>query len=140
MPLVLILSQMHPVHTFPTLFPKDPFQYYFSSIHTSSKWSLTFSFSTQNNVGFSHSPHTCYMPCPSHPPWFDCPNNILWSIQENTAALLFNPNTFTLHKTIISHFEQCTLRIITKKEQEKEYNCDTTRRHSPEDLDVNTGT
>jgi hypothetical protein len=21
------------------------------------------------------------MPCPSHPPWFDHPNNIWWSVQ-----------------------------------------------------------
>jgi hypothetical protein len=26
-------------------------------------------------------PHTCYIPHSSHPPWFDHPNNIWWSVQ-----------------------------------------------------------
>jgi hypothetical protein len=29
----------------------------------------------------SHLSHTCYMPRPSHLPWFDHPNNIWWSLE-----------------------------------------------------------
>jgi len=52
-PLVPILSQMHPVHTF----------------------------SHQNFVWISHFSHACCMPYLSHSPLFDHPNNVWWSVQ-----------------------------------------------------------
>jgi hypothetical protein len=36
-----------------------------------SEWSLPFRLSTRNCVRISHLPHACYMPRPSHPPYFD---------------------------------------------------------------------
>jgi hypothetical protein len=45
---------------------------------SSSKWCLSFWFSNQNNVCISHLSHPCYMPHPSHSPWFDDLNNNIW--------------------------------------------------------------
>jgi hypothetical protein len=42
---------------------------------------LLLKFFQPNFVCISHPSHTCYMFCPSHPPWFDHSNNIRWSIQ-----------------------------------------------------------
>jgi hypothetical protein len=43
-PMVLILSQMHPAHTFPPYFPKIHSNIIFSSRPRSSEWSLPFMF------------------------------------------------------------------------------------------------
>jgi hypothetical protein len=37
-------------------------------------------FSNQNIVSIYHPSHECYMPRPSHPPWFNHPYNIWWSV------------------------------------------------------------
>jgi hypothetical protein len=52
-----------------------------SCMPASSEWSLTFRFPNQNIVCISHLFHTHYMSRTSHPPWFDHPNNIWWSVQ-----------------------------------------------------------
>jgi len=80
LPLVHILSQMHPVHTSPSYFPKIHSNIIYPSMPVSSKWSLPFQFSNQNTVYISHLFQACYMPCSSHP-WVDHPNNIWWSVQ-----------------------------------------------------------
>jgi hypothetical protein len=46
--LVPILSQMHPIHTFPTYFPTIYFNIIFQFTPSSSEWSLPFMFSNQN--------------------------------------------------------------------------------------------
>jgi len=87
-PLVPILSQKHPVHIFPHYFPKIYSNIILPSILRSSEWSLPFRFSNKNIVCTSHRSHACYIPCPSHPPWFNHPNNIWWSIKVwNSSAL-----------------------------------------------------
>jgi hypothetical protein len=59
-PQVPILSQMHPVCTFPPYFPKIHSNITFLFTPTSSKWSLPFRFSDQNFVRISHlSLSTC---------------------------------------------------------------------------------
>jgi hypothetical protein len=71
---------MHPVHTL---------QHYFLKIHSDifsatprfSAWSLSFRFSLQDIVRIYHISHACYMPHPSHSPWFDQSNYIWWSVQ-----------------------------------------------------------
>jgi len=74
--LVPILSQMHPVHTFPSYSPKVRSNIIFPSTPRSSHWSLLFRFSDQNFICISHFSHAHYMPRPSHPPCHDDPNNI----------------------------------------------------------------
>jgi len=65
---VLILSQMHPVHNFPSYVPKIHSNIILPSMAMSSEWSLTLRFSDQNCVCISHLFHACYMLRPSHPP------------------------------------------------------------------------
>jgi hypothetical protein len=42
------------------------------------------------------SPHACYMPFPSHPPWFCYPNNISWGIQV-TKLLIMQSSPASCH-------------------------------------------
>jgi len=85
LPPVLIFSKMNPVHTLPPYFPKIN-SGIFPSMPSSSKWSLPFMFSNQNIVCISHFFHACHIPCLSHVPWFDLPNNILWSLQLQSSS------------------------------------------------------
>jgi len=55
-PLALILSQMHPVHTFPPYFPKICSDIILPSMPRSSEWSLPFRLFDQNCVCFLISP------------------------------------------------------------------------------------
>jgi hypothetical protein len=73
------LSQMCPVHTFPTCFHKTPSDTDLPSTPRSSEWPLPFRFSDQIFVRISHITHACYVPHPSHLPWYDRPTNIWWS-------------------------------------------------------------
>jgi len=66
-PLVPILSQLNPVHTFPPYFPK---------IRLGLQNGLSPSdFCHHHFLRIPHLPHAYYMPHPSHPPWLDT-NNI----------------------------------------------------------------
>jgi len=75
--LVPTLSKLNPVCTSP------PHSIHILSAHLcrSPKWPFPFRFSDQNFVHISHSTHACYISRPSHPPWFDNPSNIWWSVQ-----------------------------------------------------------
>jgi hypothetical protein len=79
--LVLILSQMHTVHTFPLYFRKIQSNIIFPSTPRSSMWSLPFTFTNQNYVCISHISCACYVPRLYHRRWLDHRNNTLWSIQ-----------------------------------------------------------
>jgi hypothetical protein len=72
-PLVPILSQINPVHTIPFHISKI----YFNIIHTTPlvlpSGFLPSGFPT-NILYIFISPHWCYVPCPSHPPWFENSN------------------------------------------------------------------
>jgi hypothetical protein len=64
---------------------------------------LPFRFSNQNFVCISHLSHPCYMPCPSHAPWFDHTNIIWWSVHVMKLLIfrLLQPsNTFSLDPNI----------------------------------------
>jgi hypothetical protein len=93
-PLVPILSQMHPVHTFPPCFPKSHSNIIIPSMPRNSEWSLPFRFSDEYEVCIYHPSHTCYIPLPSQPPWFDHPNNISWS--SSLCSLHQPPTTSSL--------------------------------------------
>jgi hypothetical protein len=56
-----------PMARFDPILPSTPW---------SSKWSFSFGLSHQNPVHVSPLSQACHMPCPSHSPWFDLPNNI----------------------------------------------------------------
>jgi hypothetical protein len=80
-PLNTILSQLNPVR------PVDP---YLRKVHLnvilpptprSSQRYLPFGPPNKNPVDISPLPHACHMTRPSHPPWFNHPNNIRWRIQ-----------------------------------------------------------
>jgi len=59
--LVPILSQIHPVHTFPSYFPKICSNVIFPHTPKSSKWFLPFRSSDKHFVGISHFSRACYM-------------------------------------------------------------------------------
>jgi hypothetical protein len=70
--LAAILNHMHPVHTFPHYIPNIHSNIILLSTHSSSELSLPlYAYLTS---------HACYMPCPSHPPSLNHPNNIWWSV------------------------------------------------------------
>jgi hypothetical protein len=124
-PLVPILSQMNPVHTNSPCFPKIHSKSIFPSTPRSSDWLLHFRFSNQNVACNSHLSHTCYMPHPSHPPWFDHRNNMCWScklwssplcsvLQPPATSSLLGPNiplsalfwdTFSLQRPVLRHLQ-----------------------------------
>jgi len=81
-PLVPILSQMNPVHTYLHYAPKIHFNIILSTPKFS-EWSLPFRFSDQNVLCISYLSHLCYMPRPSYPSSIDHPNN-LESILDGT--------------------------------------------------------
>jgi len=76
-PLDPILNHMHPVHTFPLYFPKIHSDVILPSTSRFTEWSALFMLSNQNVVYTYRLSHACYVPHPSHSPWFDHPNNIL---------------------------------------------------------------
>jgi len=98
---VPVLSQMHPIHTFPTYFPKIPSNIIFPCTYTlrHSKWSIPFRFPDQNFVRIYYISRACYVPRLSHLPWFYDLNNIWWRTQVMQLFLcnfLQSPTTYSL--------------------------------------------
>jgi hypothetical protein len=75
-PLVPVLNQTHPVHTTPFYLSKIRFNIVHPPMSWSSQWSFSFWLSHQHPNLHCSSPHSCYIPCPSHPPWLDYCNYI----------------------------------------------------------------
>jgi hypothetical protein len=81
-PLTPILSQMHPIHNSPPplIFSKSililP-----SNLRLCLPSGLFPAFSNQNIVCISHLSYPCNIPRSSHPPWFDKPNRVWWSVE-----------------------------------------------------------
>jgi hypothetical protein len=80
-PLIPIMSQMQPVHTFPLYFPRIHSNIIFPSTPRTSVWSLPFRISDQNFVRISHLSCACYMSLPTNPPLLDHANSIWWRLQ-----------------------------------------------------------
>jgi hypothetical protein len=57
----------HPVHTIPSYLSKIHFNIVHSPTSWSCQWSLSFWHSHQYPICIPLLPHSCYMPCPSHP-------------------------------------------------------------------------
>jgi hypothetical protein len=76
----------------------------------------------QNFICISYLFHACYMPHPSHPPWFDHPNNIWWSVQvwnSSFCSLLQPPSTSSLlgpsiHLNTLAHTSTLTFSHSSK--------------------------
>jgi hypothetical protein len=91
-----ILSHKNSVHTFST---------YSSRIHSdiilpftpmSSKLSIPFRSSKQNDVRISHPSHACIVLCQPYLPWFDILNNIRWIVKIMKLLIMkFSPATVT---------------------------------------------
>jgi hypothetical protein len=74
------------------------------SMPRSPKWFLPFTFSQNNSVCISYHSHACYMPCPSHPPWFDH-TNIWWRIQTiRILTVFFFSSRLLLHLSCVQIF------------------------------------
>jgi hypothetical protein len=73
-PLVPILSHINPIHTTSSYLSKIHFNTVHPPTSWSSKWSLSFWLSHQYTICIPLLPNSCYMPCPSHPPWLDHSN------------------------------------------------------------------
>jgi hypothetical protein len=71
---------LHP----PTCFRKIHFN--ICALDTTSEWSPPFRFSTKMLYSFL-SPSACYVPRPSHAPWFDRPDNIWWRFHTTLPSL-----------------------------------------------------
>jgi hypothetical protein len=69
LPLVPILSQVNPLHTIPLYLSKI----HFNIVHPPTLYVLVFPSGLTTNIlyAFLFSPHSCYTPCPSHPPRLD---------------------------------------------------------------------
>jgi hypothetical protein len=78
-PLVPILSQMNPTHTFSPYFLRSVV--ILTSHLRLARPSDLFSLSFPKVVCISRLSHACYMFQPSRPSWFIHPNNIWWSAQ-----------------------------------------------------------
>jgi hypothetical protein len=53
-----------------------------------SQWSLSFWLSHQYPIRIPPLPHSCYMPCPSHPPWLDHSNYTWRRVQVMKLLIL----------------------------------------------------
>jgi hypothetical protein len=75
-----ILSQIDSIHINPSGLSKI----HFNIVHTPTSWSPGGPFLTAFPLKcymHSSSPHSCYMPCPSHPSWLDHSNYTWRSVQ-----------------------------------------------------------
>jgi hypothetical protein len=68
-PLVPILSPIIPIHTIQSISLRSIFNIVHPTTSWSSQWSLSFWHSHQYSTCIPLLPQSCYMPCPSHPPW-----------------------------------------------------------------------
>jgi len=84
--MVPTLNQINPVYTLPPYFPK-----FHSDIISHLRLGLIsslFPSGFQSKiVRIAHLFYTCFMLHPSHPPWFDHPNSIWWSVQVRSSSL-----------------------------------------------------
>ena len=81
-PLVLVLSQMNPMHSIPSCCLENNGNITLPSMPKSSMLSISFKPSHQNPVCTSPLPHMHHFPCPTHSPWSRHPTNICWQYRS----------------------------------------------------------
>jgi len=102
-PLVSVINEMHPAHTFPPYLSLIHSDIIFPSTLVSSKCSLAYRFSDQNFVRISHLSHAYYMP-PIPPSPCLCDRNPFSSSGDETWGRM-DRQTWPRHCTFIF----CTL-------------------------------
>jgi hypothetical protein len=80
-PPVPILSQLHPVHTPTSHFPKIHSNIILPPMPGSRQWCPSLRPPHQKPIHISPLPRMRYMPCPSHSSWFYHLHNIGWGVQ-----------------------------------------------------------
>jgi hypothetical protein len=93
--LVPVLSQINSIHNIPVYLSKIHFNIVHPPTSLSPQWSLSFLLSNQHPICISLRPHSCYMPCQSHPPWLDH-SNYTWRRVKVMKFLVmqFSPASF----------------------------------------------
>jgi hypothetical protein len=92
-PLVPILNQINPIHTISSHLSKIHFNIVYPPMPWSFQLSLSFWLSQQYPIRIPPLPHSCYMPCPSHPPWFDHSNCTWRRVQLLKLIMQFSPTS-----------------------------------------------
>jgi hypothetical protein len=86
------MSHMNPIRTLKPYFPQIHFNIILPFTHRPLEWSLSFRLSNKYFLRISRLPHARLMPRPSHPPWFNDPNNIWWRVQNMELCVMqFSP-------------------------------------------------
>jgi hypothetical protein len=99
-PLIPIQSHINPIHFIQLHNSKIHFNIVRQPTSWSFQWSLSFRLSRQYPICIPLLPPSCYMPCPSHPPWLDNSN---LTRRPPVTSSLFSPNVLLntlLSKTI----------------------------------------
>jgi hypothetical protein len=93
-----ILSQFNPVYTIPFYHSKIHFNIVHPPTSWSSWWSLSFWLSHQYPICIPSRPHSCYMPCLSHPLWLDHSNYVWQEVKVMKLLIMqFPPISVTSH-------------------------------------------
>jgi hypothetical protein len=64
------------------------------------------------NIQYAYSPHSCYMTCPSRPPWFDHSNRTLRRVQTRRSSLCSSLHPPVLHPSSV-HILPGTLSLCS---------------------------
>ena len=102
--ILYILSQIYPVNTLLSSTFKILFNIILPSTPGSSKRTLSLRPSHQNPVCMPSVSCTCHMPCQSHPPKLDHPDNVCWTVP--TMDLLVTQVSFLNPLSLIASYQQ----------------------------------
>jgi hypothetical protein len=94
--LVPVLSQITLVHNVPSYLSKIHFNIFHDPTSWSSLWSLSLWLSHQYPICTSPFPHSCYIHCPSHPPWLDH-SNYTWRRVQVMKLLIMQCSPTSCH-------------------------------------------
>jgi hypothetical protein len=90
------LSWARSIHTIPSHLSKIHFNIVYQPTFWSSQWSPSFRLSRQYPICIPLLPHSCYMPCPSYPPWLD-QSNYTWRRVQIMKLLIMQFSSVSCH-------------------------------------------